>query len=82
MADPLGVGVGDGPGASLGSPPGEPPDVGAVLCAVPPPASGVCPRDGVPEGAGTSPVAAGEVEGDSVVEGESAGAEDEPRSRR
>ncbi|WP_433453116.1 hypothetical protein ACQPXS_33575 [Streptomyces sp. CA-142005] len=58
--DPLGVGVGDGIGPSLVSPPGEWPGAGVELWAVPPPASGAYSRDGVPEGTGASSDLAGE----------------------
>ncbi|MER6567704.1 hypothetical protein ABT288_16330 [Streptomyces sp. NPDC001093] len=52
------MGVGDGLGPPA-CPPGESPGVGVALWAVPPPASGVCARDGMREGGGASPDPAG-----------------------
>jgi hypothetical protein len=64
--DPLGVGVGDGLGPSLGSPLGEGPDAGVASRLAPPPVSGARSRDGVSEGTGVAPdpVGASDVEAD------------------
>ncbi|MFF3917456.1 hypothetical protein ACFYZB_28955 [Streptomyces sp. NPDC001852] len=58
------MGVGEGPGPSLASPPGEAPGAGVAPWVVPPPAPGACPRDAGPEGTGVSsdPAGASDVE--------------------
>ncbi|WP_308280742.1 hypothetical protein [Streptomyces barringtoniae] len=62
------MGVGDGLGPPLASPPGESPGVGVALWAVPPPVSGACSREGVREGTGVSsePAGTSDVEEDEL----------------